>query len=371
MATNRDVASLIASAQGVSALTGYYDVAIRRILDQLAAGISRPGAARAAALLRDLNDQIDKLDPKKVSFVRNWIRREIPRAFVLGDRTATQDLRKQLEDVASGKREEFGDINRTFNGTNQVAMKAIMFAMEDRLGNVAAEMRARLGLIVRRTQQTLVTEQSLRDTTVSGILRGAAGRSVADDIAALLLKNKISPDLKKRLNDVGFRADMFDEFERVARGELITVGNRRMSVRAYADLVARTQAREAVTVGTVVRLQQNGVDHVQVSKHVQKETDVCTPFAGRVFYIGALPEDPLGFPSMRETLSPPYHPNCRHTLQPFVTAFKSEDAIAKQLETSNALPRKFFGKTPSQIAGMLNEMSSKEVAAINLQETAA
>lgn len=363
MGAARDLKSLLNGAKNVNALTDHYQAALDRILRELAAGVSRPGAARATALMREIHRQIDDLDPRKASYVRNWIRREIPRAFVLGDRNATQDLQKQLNAVTSEKAGEFGSVNRTFNATNQTAMKAVTIAMETKLTDAANQMRTRFGLVIRQTQQTLVSEASLRSQTVGGIIRGATGRAIADDLASLLLGDKVPKQTRDRLRDVGFRGDMFEEFERVARGELIQVGKRRLSVRSYADLVARTQEREAHKVATVVRLQQNGVDHVRISRHRQDKPDECTPFAGKVFYVGPLPQDPQGFPSLKGTVNsgPPFHPQCLHTVEPFVVAFKSAAAMTEARESAQALPRRFFGKSASEVRTLVAELGDKDL----------
>lgn len=345
-------------ANVVSSLDAHYQRILDRILRELAAGVSRPGGARTAELIRTIRELVRQLDPKRDSFVREWIRRNIPRAFVIGDRAATRDLQRQLEAASEEQASGVGSVNRTFTAVNQTAMKAITAAMEETLGRAADEMRANLGLFIRRTQQVLVSEPAIRDVTVSGIIRGSTFRQRADEIAAVLLGKKITPQIKKDLSEIGFRAEHFNDFERIARGEMITAGARRFNVRDYANLVARTQTREAHKVGTVARLQQNSIDHVRVSVHVQGADgpDECTPFAGRVFYVGPLAVDPLGFPSLKRLPNggPPFHPNCKHVLEPYVVAFKTQEQLDKARAESQAIPKVLFGKTGNEVRKLVN-----------------
>lgn len=149
----------------------------------------------------------------------------------------------------------------------------------------------------------------------------------------------------------------------MARGELITVGKKTMSVRDYADLVARTQMREMAKVAGVVRCQKNGVDHMKVSKHVMPKPDECTPWAGQVFYIGALPKDPDRFPSLRAIPNggPPFHPFCRHVLVPYVVDFKAEAKIDEAREFAKKIPKRFYGKGASEVRKLVGDLTREEI----------
>lgn len=352
MSVSRDLDSLINNARTTDALVRHYERTLRRVIDQLAAGVSRPGAARAAKLTRQLNEQINRLDPKRSKFVRDWIRRNVPRAFILGDKAGTRTLRQELKNLADAPaKEAFGDVRQGFTANNNAALRGITRAMEATLGKAAEDMRAAMGTTIRETQVRLLQSQKIREATVGGRIRGATGKEVADDIASILLGKKVKPSVRKRLREIGFTGRDFENFEQVARGTVIQVGRKRMNVRDYSDLVATTQMREAHKVGSIVRLQQNGIDHVKISRHQQKVKDECTPYAGKVFYIGALAKDPEGFPKLSETPNggPPFHPRCRHVVQAFVLPFRGKSATEKAKESAKALPRRFFGKTAAEI----------------------
>lgn len=366
MAVANEVRALLNNRKTISFLDNVYRQQVDRILAKLAKGISQPGQARANALLREINRLTDDLDPKRPGKMRDWIKANITKAGILGDKQATRELRSQLKNLGIDTRKAFGTkMNTSFTTVNSTAMKAVAAAMTEQLGRAAEDLRATIGTIVQKTRQTIISEPRLRETVVGGVLTGRTGKQVADDLAAALLrkKGKISPEIKKRLSEVGFRGDMFDEFEKVARGQVIRVGKRRFSVRAYSNLVARTQMREVHKVGTIVRLQQNGVNHVKISKHPQLVKDECTPFAGNVFYVGREAKDPAEFPKLSSLPNggPPFHPNCKHVLQPWPIAFHSNKAIGDARDQSALLPKGLFGKGSTEVREAVVGLTDKEL----------
>ncbi len=362
MAAARELTGLLASGSTIAALDGHYERTIARILDELAQGVSRPGGARAVALLARLRELVNRLDPRKDSFVRTWIKEQLPRAYVLGTRSATRQLQEQLDKVSSDKAAEWGSLKTSWTAANQTTLSAITAAMVSTLSRAARDMMAKLELTVRRTQLRLTTDAAIREATVGGIIRGATGREVSDDIARVIL-GRANPDALKRLRERGFGGDDLALYQELAKGQLIKVAGKNWGVRPYANLVARTMSRDAHKVGTVVRLQTNGVDHVRISRHIQREADECTPFAGNVYYIGAAEVDPAGFPKLSSILNggPPFHPNCAHVLEPYVVQLKSPEQIAKDQEQTLALPAKFYSKSGTDIRAMVAESSEKQL----------
>lgn len=367
MAASRDLLSLLSDSRTIALMDATIQKVMGRIIRELAAGVSRTGAQRAKDLLAKLSYILYDLDPAKQSFIRRWIEDAASKAYVLGDKGATAALRAELAGVATAVGTAFGPINTSWTAVNQNAMRGMVAAMNARFTGMAKDMAVAIGTLVRKTQVTLLQSKAIVEATSGGITRGATGRQVADDIAAILLKGKIDPAVEARLQEHGFTAELFKDFERVAREQLVTVGGRRMSVRAYADLVARTQMREAHKVATIIRLQQNGVDHVKVSKHPMKEPDPCTPWAGRVFYIGQ-GKDPAGFPPLREALNggPPFHPNCKHVLQPWVIGFMSKKRVDSAKAEADAIPDKFFGKDYAGVQKALDGMDEKALGELAL-----
>jgi len=366
MADTREILGLLNNAATVAALERYYERTLQRILIELAQGVSRPGAARATELVATLRDLIRGLDPRRAGFVRNWIREWIPKAYILGDESATAQLRRQLEAATSDRADAFGAIRTGWTAVNQTALAAMVAQVDSTLRNVAMQMEAVLGLAVRRTQLVFFQDAAIRESVVSGIIRGAAGRRLSDDIASIILKGGTPAEIE-RLRQAGFQPDLIDLYKRLSQGQMVTVGARTFDVRQYANLVARTMLADVANKGNVVRLQQNGVDHVRISNPPRVgDPDVCTVFAGRVFYVGT-GEDPLGFPALRSIPNggPPFHPHCRHGLQAFVVSLKNPTDVEAALKDTRLIPGDYFNSTASLVTKHVGSLDAAAVQKIN------
>lgn len=361
MASSRELQALLSSADTMSALDRYFKRTIDRIVSELAAGVSRPGAARATELLGRIKDIASTINPNVDSPLRTWIRKRVPEAFVLGDKSAVRQVGEQLAQASAEQRAAFPALNTAFTPLNSVSMRGIAASLKDKMNDIHRQILTTSGLTVRRTQLVFQQDAGIREQVVSGIIRGAAGRQLSDDIARVILNGRGNPQAMQRLRLNGFQNDTLDLYDRLSRGQFITVGKSTFNVRTYANLTARTMLREAHKVGTVVRLQQNGVDHVQISKHEQDEPDVCTAFAGRVYYVGPLPKDPAGFPPLKSITNggPPFHPNCAHVAQPYVAKLKGQ--VAVEGARKNQLPPRFYGKTAAEVTAMVKDLPEPDL----------
>jgi hypothetical protein len=357
--TEQNIAGLLAQDQTVGRFVRLLDSVWDDILEEFAAGLSRPSSAEAQNVLTIINRLLRDIDTSPKGLVGQWIQEQTGRAFVLGDRDAARGLKAELAKNAKST----SPVKTGFGVINKTQLRAQVAGMQALTKGVQEDIRRELGFMIRRTQLTLQKNEAIRDITTKGVIRGKTGQRIADDLASMILGKKVDPAVKKRLREIGFRGDDFERFERIARGTVIRVGSKRMSVRAYSNLVARTQLREAHTLGTIVRLQQNNIDHVRISRHRQSEIDECTPYAGKVFYIGPLAKDPLGFRPLREIPNggPPFHPNCRHVALEYVVPLKSESEIEERVASSKAIPRRFLGKGASEIRKLVSELDRSEL----------
>jgi len=165
----------------------------------------------------------------------------------------------------------------------------------------------------------------------------------AQERAMEVLARNIAGDLKDARDQVGREAD--DIFRRVGlqaaardiaigrtrretaeeiRRDLLEHGitaftdksGRRWSLSRYADMVARTTSREAVSRGTVDRLLEHGRDLVRITDH-RGSCPICIPLEGKTYSLtGASPN----YPKLPEL--PPFHPNCRHVVAPASVTFE-------------------------------------------------
>jgi hypothetical protein len=353
MGLSRDLQILLGSDGNVAALERLYDRTIERILRELAAGVTHAGAARARETLVRIRQLAAEINPRRDSQVRDWIRRELTKAFVLGDRDAAADVKRQLEGAGA---ERAGDVRLTsgFSATNKTALSVLVASMVRRLDDVHRQILQTADLVVRNTQLRAQTDAQVREHIVDGIVRGRTGREVSNDIAKAILTGKVSPEAAERLRQAGHAGDIA-LFKELSEGKFITVGKRRFDVRAYANLVARTMSREAASVATVVRLQQSGVNHVQVSATMPDEPDVCSLVAGNVYWLGT--GDSLGFPPYTSIPGTklPLHPHCRHVPLPFVAVLKPAPLV-DELRANVFAAESFFGTTSDEAGKRVREL---------------
>lgn len=103
----------------------------------------------------------------------------------------------------------------------------------------------------------------------------------------------------------------------------VTKDGKNLPLDFYARTVVKTKTRQAHTTGAVNRYNENDVHLVKIDEH-HPTCHVCARYQGLVV---SLTGNQDGFPNVKEVPLPPYHPNCEHTIRPFVIEFKSQEEI--------------------------------------------
>lgn len=91
---------------------------------------------------------------------------------------------------------------------------------------------------------------------------------------------------------------------------------KRWKLDTYAEMFVRTKTREAVTQGAVTRYAAHGVTMVQISSHASS-CQICEPLQGRVMRLDGQLEAVNGV-NIYALQLPPFHPNCRHVVLPYI-----------------------------------------------------
>nr|WP_159444459.1 phage minor capsid protein [Carboxydocella sporoproducens] len=106
---------------------------------------------------------------------------------------------------------------------------------------------------------------------------------------------------------------------------------RKWRLDSYAEMVARTTTREAASAATINTCREAGLDLVKITTHYPT-CEKCAPLQGKVFSISG--EDKR-YPKLMDEYRPPIHPNCRHSLHPYVRELDPEaDKVQKYSNTS-------------------------------------
>lgn len=245
--------------------------------EEIMAKLGRAGLAqleenrRTSALLRQIREIVDQLDAAAGKFATDGIER----AYRAGQNIAGE----VLDELGVTERPDW-DARIHTDAVNVIARQMAADALEKN-GTVYSNVARAL----RTTKQNVIAEQQINEQIAQGILQGETRRQTSRRISQQLI-------------------------DELGEGKLVTAGSRQFRPEDYAELLARTRTREAVTNGIINSAGQVGIDLFQVSVH-DNPCPACLPYQGRVFSRSGTHGE---FPPL--TTQPPFHPRCKHVLVP-------------------------------------------------------
>lgn len=214
-------------------------------------------------------------------------------------------------DMAAQALQDYGIDVEPVNFGNRIhteALNAVTDQMAQDLLTANRSMRAQAKQILRKTQQKVLDERQINDIVSEGIIQGETRREVS---------GRLTEALRKELGE-GAKVEI------VGRDGV----KRQYDPAYYAEIVARTRTREAVTEGSIRFGQQYGITLFQISVHDNPCLEICQRLQGKVF--STVPGGEFPFLKRR----PPMHPKCRHTAIPFVARNKEELARLRAFSNS-------------------------------------
>ena len=264
----------------INSLAALYRDAAADMLDVLADAAALAGQrARAVAHLRQYQTILADLGDEAAA----WIELNIPRAYDVGLEFADEGIRnirraginlRRRGRTITGRRER--DV---FSQVHREAARAITESMLQATHAALAQIGRRVDDVFRR----------------EGML------AVARGIAAGRARVEVSRELAERLRAAG-RPVFTDRL------------GREWPLDRYAEMVARTTTREAMTQGTINRLREHGITLAQVSAH--NAEDFCRYYENAIVSLNG--PHPVYPPISAINGGPPFHPRCVHVLTPFV-----------------------------------------------------
>ena len=259
-------------------------------------------AHRARVLIRETAEIMSRVQVDSAE----WIAANVPKAYLSGTREASLAL---------------GELGLVTTTTPQplihtAAVQLLVNDLQDSLLDLDRSITRGLRQIIRRTSLRRETDKMVTERIAQGIIQGKARKQVSADIAARLI----------------------DELA----GKPLTINGRKWSADAYAEMVARTKTAEASSVGTANRLVEDGYDLVIISAH--GATDGCAFYEGKVFSISGASEKYPALDSLPNG-GPPFHPNCKHRLAPFV----DELASGAEIRRAGDVPASALGKSFAEV----------------------
>jgi hypothetical protein len=291
-----------AFAGEVDSLAALYRNAAADMLEVLADAAAFAGQrARAAALLHQYQVILADLDDEAAA----WIELNVPRAYGAGLEFVdgcVADYRRagiNLREV-TGRASAMPE-SAVFAQVHREAAWAVTQSMLDVMSGAAQQIGRRVEDAFRREGLLAVSQ---------GIVEGRT-------------RVEVSRALEQRLRELG-RPDFVDKLGRHWRLD------------QYAEMVARTTTREAMTQGTIQRLREHGIQLAQVSSH--SCTDFCVYYQGVIVCIGDEPH-PVYPPLSAINGGPPFHPRCSHSLTPLVERLANEGEMKARVIAPEPLNR--------------------------------
>lgn len=147
-------------------------------------------------------------------------------------------------------------------------------------------------------------------------------KAVEDAVGLKLTTNETLKECKKNI---------LKNFAENGITAIKTKNGRQIRLDAYAEIVARSTTREVTNTATILQVQELGYDLVKISEH-PGACPICQKYQGRVYSISG---KDLRFPKLDIVFSSGYaniHPNCRHTLEPYIPEFND---VNKDIINSN------------------------------------
>lgn len=311
-------------------LTQIYRKAVDKLAREFVGGVT-VNEARISALVRDALKVVDDLD----RFAARWSLKNIGSTYGRTKRSvADQVASRGLSKRAIGDAGRFAEINR------QAIDSLILDPQVGFLSNLRAatdQIRSRLK-VIRSQVRTLRAHKGTIDEAIAriGSVRGATVGEVKRSIVRELQASRAATNVvwRRRASGLG-PGHVLANLANLPFVKIPTInGDRFMRLDKYADLVARTKVAQAKALAQRNALLEHGNAYVQISQNRSQDIDACDLYVGRVFALTDGAAEELDVPHVDQLPNggTPFHPNCKHTEEPFFPAEVSR-AVLRRVTT--------------------------------------
>ena len=213
--------------------------------------------------------------------VKEWLIPAVSEAYVAGATALHKELRKFGIKTALGK--VTVEVLKTVPD-----MKPHLAAVNSLLSDAYLDFGSGITGFAKGAEHALndALKRQVQSKLALGRLTGTDIRSIKKDIAA-------------QLSDRGFSV-------------LLDRGGNKWQLNRYSEMLARTHVIKANTEATINRGAELDIDIFEVSTHGAFD-ELCAPHEGKKYSRSGKSKN---FPKLTESRTPPFHPNCKHTLLP-------------------------------------------------------
>src|SRR5690554_119471 len=239
----------------------------------------------------DLRGEIAVSLARVETFLRqaeDWVDEELPRSYLRGIQSGNTSARQASAVLATGVLTRPRFIPRVPPASIAPKAAKILSAYPEHHTMYSVFQQAAYNEFA-QMQLPIVRQQADR---IRRIVIEASEAAYRD--ADTFTRRKMQQELLNRFSDEGITGIRYSN-------------GRMMNIDSYSEMVARTQTGNASRQANMLRLQQYGIDLVQISVHYPC-SPMCEPYQGRVFSISG---DSSEYMALDDAIDGGlYHPNC-------------------------------------------------------------
>ena len=266
---------------------------------------------------RGTESALNKLDAK----LNRWADRNIVKTYGAARRSTEKKLRahkRYISDPALDER--FSKIHKgSLNSLLNDPLTGFMSGVRKATG----EVRGRVQLIKNQVT-SLKTQRNVIHESIARV--GLLGKENLNFIRDGIVNELISAD-KASNNIFRNKFKMLGNqnlFSNIANVSFVTFSNGKGGVRhvrldSYVEGLGRVKAAQSITAATRNTLLRHGQDLIQISRSKSKVGDFCDIYSGKVFALTKEASMQWGVPHVSQLPNggAPFHPNCKHTEEPY------------------------------------------------------
>lgn len=287
---------------------------------------------------------------------------------VASDRWVLQATRKQFAAAAAGINRTLGGLGVPIGAGGATASGQFIRIDQRAVGAFAGQIARDLAAgnkqladsarrVISTTSQAILADPKLSATIAKGLIAGGSLNKIGRSV-----RQRITDEAAKLVEAGSLTETQLEQIADLKAG-YIQAGKRRIKLTEYCNMVAHYQLREAAVESTKLRLAEAGdelgepdlFDLVVVVGPISG--DECDFYVGKVFSLSGRSGE---YPPLTACLKggPPFHPNCTHTIAPFIPRF----ATAQQRERAQINPA-LLGVSVSEASRMYRKGPERMYAA--------
>lgn len=163
------------------------------------------------------------------------------------------------------------------------------------------------------------------------------------DVAVKDVQEEIAKGLMVGMTNKQMSQRVAKKFGEQGMTSFVTVDGKHLPLDFYAETVVRTKTQTAYNHSHLNRYAEDDIKHVYVTGNIPTCGE-CVRYRGHVFAT----ERGDQFPYINLYTTFPKHPNCQCNFRPYITDFKSDDEIKRDLEHSKSFDASTDNRTQAE-----------------------